>query len=80
MMGTHSLCGCGVTSLRPSFPVFGVSASKPGSVFAVDNSSWVVTSVRQCGHAKYGSGFSNDRFIAFNGFVNDLQQEGFRHL
>jgi hypothetical protein len=36
--------------------------------------------VRQCGHARYGSGFSKDRFIAFNGFANDLLQQGFEHV
>ena len=56
--------------------VFGVSVSSSGFVLAVGGFSWVLISVRQCGHARYGSGFSRDRFTAFSGFAKGLLQDG----
>lgn len=40
----------------------------------------MVISVRQCGHARYGSGLSWARFMAFRGFVKGLLQDGFGHV
>lgn len=57
--------------------VFRVSVSRFGFDSAVGGFSWVVISVRQCGHARYGSGLSRHRFIAFRGFENGLLQDGF---
>ena len=37
-------------------------------------------SVRQCGQAKYGCGFSTRRFTAFMGSANDLPHDGFEHV
>jgi len=73
--------GCLVfSSSALSFVVFRVSVSRPGFVLAVGGFSWVLISVRQCGHARYGSGFSRDRFMAFSGFAKGLLQDGFGHV
>ena len=57
--------------------VFRTSALETGFVSAVEGALWMVILVRQCGHARYGSGFSKERFTVFNGFVNDFLQDGF---
>lgn len=73
--------GCVVFSSSAfSSVVFRVSVSRLGSVLAVGGFSWVLISVRQCGHARYGSGFSRDRFMAFSGFAKGLLQDGFGHV
>jgi hypothetical protein len=63
-----------------SFAVSGVSVSGFGFGSAVGGFSWVVTWARQCGQARYGSGLSRARFMAFNGFVKGLLQDGFGHV
>ena len=60
--------------------VFGVSVSGFQFVSAVGGFSWMMISVRQCGHARYGSGLAEDRFVVFNGFVKGLLQDGFGHV
>lgn len=71
--------GCCVvfSSWTLSSVVFRVSAVTVGFVSAVGGFSWVVISVRQCGHARYGSGLFRDRFMAFKGFSNVFLQDGF---
>jgi len=63
-----------------SSAVSGVSVPRFGFGSAVGGFSWVVICVRQCGHARYGSGLSRARFMAFNGFVKGLLQDGFGHV
>ena len=73
--------GCvAFSSSALSSVVFRVSVSNSGFVLMVDGSSWVFNSVRQCGHARYGSGFSRDRFMVFSGFAKGLLQDGFGHV
>jgi len=62
--------GCvAFSSSALSSVVFSVSVSRLGLVLAVGGFSLVMISVRQCGHARYGSGFSRDRFMALSGFA-----------
>jgi len=78
---------CGFVGAVPSFSsaalssvVLRVSVSRFGFGSAVGGLSWVVISVRQRGHARYGSGFPRAKFMAFNGFTKGLRQDGFGHV
>lgn len=72
--------GCCVVFCSPALSSVVFSVSGFGFVSAVGGFSWVVTSMRQCGHARYGSGLSMDRFMALRGVAKGLLQEGFRHV
>jgi hypothetical protein len=56
------------------------SVSGSGFVLGEGGFSGAVTSVRQWGHARYGSGLSKARFMAFRGFAKGLPQDGFGHV
>jgi hypothetical protein len=56
------------------------SVSGFGFVLEAGGFSGVVISVRQWGHARYGSGLSKARFMAFRGFAKGLAQDGFGHV
>ena len=60
--------------------VFRVSVLRFGFDLTAGGVSWVVISVRQCGHARYGSGLSKHKFMAFRGFAKGLLQDGFGHV